>query len=117
MKSLPDLTLPTAADVEAAAQNLADVVEHTPLLPNARLSAASGAQVYLKREDLQPVRSYKLRGAYNLISSLAPAQREAGVICASAGNHGQGVAFACSALGIKGRISCRRRPLAKSGIG
>lgn len=104
MKSLPDLTLPTAADVESAAQNLADVVEHTPLLPNARLSAASGAQVYLKREDLQPVRSYKLRGAYNLISSLAPAQREAGVICASAGNHGQGVAFACSALGIRGRI-------------
>lgn len=104
MKSLPDVTLPTAADVEAAAQNLADVVEHTALLVNHRLSAATGAQVYLKREDLQPVRSYKLRGAYNLISSLPPAQREAGVICASAGNHGQGVAFACSALGIKGRI-------------
>ncbi len=90
--------------VDQAAQTLAGVATLTPLEPNPRLSAATGADVWLKREDLQPVRSYKLRGAYNLISQLDDEQRAAGVVCASAGNHGQGVAFACARLGINGRI-------------
>lgn len=93
-----------ASAVEAAAQRLAGVVSRTPLQPNERLSAATGAQVWLKREDLQPVRSYKIRGAYNLISQLDEAAHAAGVVCASAGNHAQGVAFACARLGIHGRI-------------
>ncbi|MGV8910245.1 MAG: threonine ammonia-lyase IlvA [Propionicimonas sp.] len=93
-----------ARAVDAAAERLATVATRTPLQLNERLSAATGAYVWLKREDLQPVRSYKIRGAYNLISQLDDAQRAAGVICASAGNHGQGVAFACAQLGIRGRI-------------
>jgi threonine dehydratase len=91
-----------AAMVEEAAARLADVVRHTPLERSERLSARLGADVWLKREDLQPVRSYKLRGAYNLMAQLDDAA--AGVVCASAGNHAQGVAYACAALGIKGRI-------------
>jgi len=93
-----------AQAVETAAARLAPVVTRTPLQLNERLSAATGAYVWLKREDLQPVRSYKIRGAYNLMAQLTPEEREAGVICASAGNHAQGVAFACAALGIRGRI-------------
>ena len=94
----------TASDVDAAASRLAGVINETPLQYAERLSAATGAQVWLKREDLQPVRSYKIRGAYNFIAQLTEEEREAGVIAASAGNHGQGVAMACAALGIKGRI-------------
>ncbi len=94
----------TASDVDEAAARLAGVINHTPLQYAERLSAATGAQVWLKREDLQPVRSYKIRGAYNFIAQLDEEQRAAGVIAASAGNHGQGVAMACAALGIKGRI-------------
>ncbi|XVX19804.1 threonine ammonia-lyase IlvA [Actinomycetota bacterium] len=94
----------TAADIDAAAARLSGLVARTPLEPSRRLSDRYGTRVLLKREDLQPVRSYKLRGAYNLISQLSEAEREAGVVCASAGNHGQGVAFACAALGIRGRI-------------
>ncbi len=93
-----------ALAVEQAAERLAGVVTRTPLQFNERLSAATGASVWLKREDLQPVRSYKIRGAYNLISQLDEQQRAAGVVCASAGNHGQGVAYACARLGIRGRI-------------
>jgi threonine dehydratase len=80
------------------------VLPISPLQRNARLSARTGAQVWLKREDLQPVRSYKGRGAYNVISQLDPAARAAGVVCASAGNHGQGVAYACQQLGVAGRV-------------
>lgn len=93
-----------ARAVDEAAQRLAGVIIRSPLQFNDRLSAATGASVWLKREDLQPVRSYKIRGAYNLISQLDEAHRAAGVVCASAGNHGQGVAFACARLGIRGRI-------------
>ncbi len=93
-----------ALAVEAATERLCGVAARTPLQYNERLSAATGAQVWLKREDLQPVRSYKIRGAYNLISQLDDAARAAGVVCASAGNHAQGVAFACARLGIPGRI-------------
>ncbi len=91
-----------AALVEEAAARLAGVVTRTPLERNERLSALVGAEVWLKREDLQPVRSYKLRGAYNLIAQLG--DTTAGVVCASAGNHAQGVAYACAALAIKGQI-------------
>ncbi|QIK73933.1 threonine ammonia-lyase IlvA [Propioniciclava coleopterorum] len=94
----------TVADVDAASVRLAGVISETPLQYNERLSAATGAEIWLKREDLQPVRSYKIRGAYNLIAQLSDAERAAGVIAASAGNHGQGVAMACAALGIAGRI-------------
>ena len=93
-----------ARAVDAAAERLASVASRTPLQLNERLSAATGAYVWLKREDLQPVRSYKLRGAYNRMAQLSEAERAAGVVCASAGNHGQGVAFACQRLGISGRI-------------
>jgi threonine dehydratase len=75
---------------------------------NERLSAATGAVVWLKREDLQLGRSYKLRGAYNLLSQLEPAERAAGAVCASAGNHGQGMAYACRVLGIRGRVHVPR---------
>lgn len=94
----------SAQSVDEAAGRLAGVIIETPLQFNKRLSDATGAQVWLKREDLQPVRSYKLRGAFNLICQLDGAERAAGVVCASAGNHGQGVAFACARLGISGTI-------------
>ena len=96
--------LSVADAVPAAAERLSGVARRTPLQRNERLSAATGAQVWLKREDLQVGRSYKLRGAYNLIAQLDDAERAAGVVCASAGNHGQGVAYACRRLGIRGRV-------------
>jgi threonine dehydratase len=91
-----------ASLVEEAVERLAGVATRTPLERNERLSALVGGDVWLKREDLQPVRSYKLRGAYNLMAQLDDAAN--GVVCASAGNHAQGVAYACAALEIKGRI-------------
>ena len=95
---------PTNADlVEAAADRLAGVVEKTPLELNPRLSERGGS-VWLKREDLQVVRSYKVRGAYNVLAQLGADERRRGVVCASAGNHGQGLAYACAALGVQGRI-------------
>ncbi|WP_203231252.1 threonine ammonia-lyase IlvA [Nocardioides caldifontis] len=94
----------TAADVDAAAAVLEGVVPRTPLERNARLSALTGAEVLLKREDLQPTRSYKGRGAYTFVSRLTPEERAAGVVCASAGNHAQGVAFACARSGVRARI-------------
>jgi threonine dehydratase len=93
-----------ATMVEAAGDRLAGVVATTPLERNARLSELHGGQVWLKREDLQTVRSYKVRGAYNLIAQLGDAARGAGVVAASAGNHAQGVAYACLALGVRGRV-------------
>src|SRR5690606_26625965 len=89
---------------EEAAKAIASVVLRTPLQYNHHLSEKYEAEVYLKREDLQKVRSYKLRGAFNKISSLTDAEREKGVVCASAGNHAQGVAFSCRNLNIKGKI-------------
>jgi threonine dehydratase len=89
---------------EAAAERLSGVVRNTPLEYNAGLSAKYECELYFKREDLQVVRSYKLRGAYNMISQLSEEQMSRGVVCASAGNHAQGVAFSCSRLGTKGVI-------------
>jgi threonine dehydratase len=94
----------SAADVEAAAKRIAGVVTPTPLQFSDRLSATTGASVYLKREDLQVVRSYKLRGAYNLLVQLSDDELAAGVVCSSAGNHAQGFAFACRTLGVHGRV-------------
>ena len=94
----------TAADIDRAAHLLEGVVVQTPLQRSERLSAMTGAEVWLKREDLQVVRSYKLRGAFTLMSGLDRAERDAGVVCASAGNHAQGFAYACRTLGIFGRI-------------
>ena len=94
----------SAADIDAAAQRIAGVVTPTPLQLSDRLSAITGASVYLKREDLQTVRSYKLRGAYNLLVQLSPEELAAGVVCSSAGNHAQGFAYACRALGVSGRV-------------
>ncbi|MBM9476684.1 threonine ammonia-lyase IlvA [Nakamurella flavida] len=93
-----------AAAIDEAARRIDRVVVRTPLEPAPRLSALTGARVLLKREDLQVVRSYKVRGAYNLMSQLDEAQRASGVVCASAGNHAQGVAYACRALAVDGRI-------------
>lgn len=91
-------------DIDQASETLRSVVLRTPLQYHAKLSARYGAEVYLKREDLQVVRSYKIRGAYNLIQSLTPEERQRGVVCASAGNHAQGVAFSCRQLNIDGVI-------------
>lgn len=96
--------LPTGVDVVVAAQTLGPTIRHTPLDLSLRLSALRGQDVLLKREDTQVGRSYKVRGAYNLISSLTQEERGAGVVCASAGNHAQGVAFACRQLKIHGKV-------------
>src|SRR5262245_52455364 len=81
-----------------------DVARETPLDPAPRLSARLGNEVLLKREDLQPVFSFKLRGAYNRIAHLTAAERARGVIAASAGNHAQGVAFSARQLGLRAII-------------
>jgi threonine dehydratase len=94
----------SAADIDSAATRIAGVVTPTPLQLSDRLSATTGANVYLKREDLQTVRSYKLRGAYNLLVQLSDQELAAGVVCSSAGNHAQGFAYACRTLGIRGRV-------------
>ncbi|MCX2713496.1 threonine ammonia-lyase IlvA [Mycolicibacterium sp. J2] len=99
------LTSPVcAADIDAAAQRISGVVSASPLQFSERLSTLTGAQVYLKREDLQTVRSYKLRGAYNLLMQLSPEELAAGVVCSSAGNHAQGFALACRSMGVHGRV-------------
>lgn len=94
----------TVENINKAASNLKDVATHTPLQFNMWLSDEFGCKVYLKREDLQPVRSYKLRGAYNKIISLSEEEKQKGVVCASAGNHAQGVAYSCKLLNINGTI-------------
>jgi threonine dehydratase len=91
-------------DFDSAYKRLNGIVKHTPLEYNRRLSERYGCEIYLKREDLQVVRSYKLRGAYNMISRLNADQLSRGVVCASAGNHAQGVAFSCKKLGANGVI-------------
>jgi threonine dehydratase len=93
-----------AAAIEAAVDRLDGVAVRTPLQRNLRLSERTGAQVWLKREDLQIGRSYKLRGAYNLIAQLDDTAKAAGVVCASAGNHGQGLAYSCHILGVQGKV-------------
>lgn len=91
-------------DFQKAAERLKKVINRTPLVYNHNLSAKYQCNVYLKREDLQVVRSYKLRGAYNMMSSLPAVQLQAGVVCASAGNHAQGFAYSCKKLNTKGVV-------------
>ena len=90
--------------VEAAARRLENVVLCSPLGLNETQSREFGASVYFKREDLQQVRSYKIRGAFNKISSIPPEDLKKGVVCASAGNHAQGVAYSCARKKVKGMI-------------
>jgi len=87
-----------------AQQDIKDVVVHTPLMFMNNFSEQYQASIYFKREDLQVVRSYKIRGAYNKIQGLKKKQLVNGIVCASAGNHAQGVAFACQRLKVKGTI-------------
>ena len=91
-------------EVLAAKKQLENVVAATPLTPNLNLSDEFQSTILLKREDLQIVRSYKIRGAYNKISSLNEKEKATGIVCASAGNHAQGVAYSCNLLQIKGKI-------------
>ena len=91
-------------NIQKAKDIVRDVALVTPLQHNERLSEQYDANVYFKREDLQPIRSFKLRGAYHKIYKLSDTERKLGIVCASAGNHAQGVALACNKLGIKGTI-------------
>ncbi|TCZ78871.1 threonine dehydratase [Paenibacillus albiflavus] len=91
-------------DIMKASHALSKVIDPSPLQRNELLSNKYECNVYLKREDLQVVRSFKIRGAYNAIHQLSDEQRNSGVVCASAGNHAQGVAYSCKLLGIEGKI-------------
>ncbi|WP_273126111.1 threonine ammonia-lyase IlvA [Bacillus weihaiensis] len=94
----------TVEDILKAHHLLKDVITHTPLQKNEQLSEKYECNVYLKREDLQVVRSFKIRGAFNKIKQLETVQTKNGIVCASAGNHAQGVAYSCKQLKIHGKI-------------
>ena len=96
--------LPTAADVDAAAQRLAGVALHTPLITSPALDALTGARVFLKAETLQRTGSFKFRGAYNKLAQIEPQRRAGGVVAYSSGNHAQGVAAAAALLGMPALI-------------
>jgi threonine dehydratase len=96
--------LPSLRGVHQAAERLNGLTRVTPLEYNKRLSDLIQATVFLKREDLQQVRSFKIRGAYNKIASLNKEDLKSGIVCASAGNHAQGFAFSCQKLEIKGEV-------------
>ena len=98
------LNQPSLQGVEIAAKRLKGLARVTPLEFNKRLSKIISASIFLKREDLQQVRSFKIRGAYNKISSLKKEEITSGIVCASAGNHAQGFAFCCQKLEIKGEV-------------
>lgn len=98
------MILPTLEGVRKAVTHLDCVAEKTPLQKNLRLSKKFQAEIFFKREDLQQVRSFKIRGAYNLIYTLAAEERSKGIVCASAGNHAQGFAYACQQLQIQGTV-------------
>ncbi len=95
---------PSLENVQAASKKLEGVAYKTPLSQNLNLSKELDATILFKREDLQVVRSYKIRGAYNKMSSLSNEEKQRGIVCASAGNHAQGVALSCKLLQIKGTI-------------
>ena len=96
--------LPSLEGVQLAASRLKSVIRKTPWEFNKRLSELTGASIFFKREDLQQVRSFKIRGAYNKISSLSEGERKRGIVCASAGNHAQGFAFSCKKMQIEGIV-------------
>ena len=95
---------PSLEKIKVAADTITKVSAVTPLNPSLRYSKQFDANILFKREDLQQVRSYKIRGAYNKISSLIKNEAQRGVVCASAGNHAQGVALSCKLLQIQGTI-------------
>jgi threonine dehydratase len=95
---------PTIQGIQKARKVLENVIEPTPLKQNEHLSAEFSAKIFLKREDLQVGRSYKIRGAYNFMSQLTGAQKKQGVVCSSAGNHAQGFAISCNLLKIRGTV-------------
>ena len=95
---------PTVEAIDKAYEVLGEILEPTPFMKNSNLSDIYDANVFLKREDLQMVRSYKIRGAFNKIRTLEPELLNKGIVCASAGNHAQGVAFSCNKLQIVGSI-------------
>ncbi len=97
-------TTTPSLDFVHARQRLQKIVNRTPLTYNHNLSRKYQCDVFLKREDLQVVRSYKIRGAYNMMSSLPAEQLQRGVVCASAGNHAQGFAYSCKKLNVKGVV-------------
>ena len=104
-KEDPDVTASCSEEeVQRAAAGLSAIMPFTPLQRNRNLSDTYQADIFLKREDLTPVRSYKIRGAYNFMSRLSRGQLARGVVCASAGNHGQAVAHCCSLMRAKGLI-------------
>jgi threonine dehydratase len=103
MQQSNTISIPTL-DFQSATQRLKNVAKRTPLTFSHNLSRRYQCKVYLKREDLQIVRSYKLRGAYNMMSSLPEEQLKKGVVCASAGNHAQGFAYSCHKLGVRGVV-------------
>ncbi|MFY9164244.1 threonine ammonia-lyase IlvA [Aquirufa antheringensis] len=96
--------VPSVTEIKQVAEQLKGVISETPLEFSTSLSARYGAKIYLKREDLQVVRSYKIRGAYHKISNIPSELKSKGVVAASAGNHAQGVALACALLGIQAHI-------------
>lgn len=104
LDSTDTFVYPDLCNIRIASEKLKEVVSHTPLMLNINLSDYHHSNVWLKREDLQVVRSYKIRGAYNKMAYLSPAVIAKGVVCASAGNHAQGVAYSCRILDIKGTI-------------
>ncbi len=113
---------PTIADVLAAARRLQGVARRTPLQRSEGLSAAAGAEVFLKLEGMQLTGSFKVRGAYNRVATLSPEERARGLVTASAGNHGQGVALAAGLLGARARVfvpadapETKRRRIARFG--
>lgn len=103
-KSICDMPMPALSDIIKAKKNLEKIVKRTDLERSKSFSNMVGAQVYLKLENLQSTGSFKIRGAYNHISRLGPEDKERGVLCASAGNHAQGVAYAATKLGVKSTI-------------
>lgn len=98
------IKIPDLQSVYRAKRNINGIINQTPLFQNQSYSDQFGSNIYFKREDLQKTRSYKIRGAYHKMSQLKKDQAAKGIVCASAGNHAQGVAYACNSLGIRGRI-------------
>ncbi len=96
--------LPRFSDIIAAQKRLKGIVKHTPLEHSKTFSAMSGASVFMKLENLQSTGSFKVRGAYNKICSLSKEELKRGVVCASAGNHAQGVAYAAKKMGAKATV-------------
>ena len=104
MKDLQKTYFPTVKAIKSAAEKLQGIASISPLEEHQRFSDKYHCKMLFKREDLQQVRSYKIRGAYNKISSLTNEETKNGIVCASAGNHAQGVALSCQILKIKGKI-------------